>query len=375
MAAKRSATPTPLPRGELLRALDAIAPPRLALEWDNVGLLVAGDDAITGVLCALDITEQVIAEAVKKGANAVVAHHPLIFHPLRHLRGEDDVQRAVAAAIRAGVNCVAAHTNLDAAPRGCNATLAALLELEDAAPLQPDVVEPWRKIAVFTPADHVERVRRAMSAAGAGRIGEYDECSFELAGTGTFRPGARAQPYSGTRGTLAREAEVRLEMLVAESAVPAVIDAMVAAHPYEEVAYDVFVLANPGRPAGVLWRGALAKAESADAFTARVKAALGVETVRAAYGARRVRTVALCSGAGGSFITNWPAAVADAYVTGDVSYHQMQRAVALGITVVDPGHGPTEQPAVRALAAQLRAALAGLPVAVARTSTDPVRFV
>ncbi len=368
------ASPT-VPRARLHAILDTIAPPHLALDWDNVGLLVAGDDPITGVLCALDMTERVVQEAVKTGANAVVAHHPLLFHPLKHLRNEDDVQRTVAAAIRAGVNGFAVHTNLDAAPAGCNATLAGLLGLHDAGPLRADVTDPWRKIAVFTPPDHVDRVRAAMCTAGAGVIGAYTECSFETTGTGTFRPSAAADPYSGTRGALNREPEVRLEVLAPRSGLEPVLEAMRRAHPYEEVAYDVYVLDSPGQAAGVLWSGALPEALTPTAFCTRVKEALGVDTVRAAFGKRRIRLVAVCSGAGGGLITDWPAAVADAYVTGDVSYHQMQRAVALGMTVVDPGHGPTERPAIRALAAQLRAALPDIPVAVARTSTDPVRFV
>lgn len=366
---------TTVSRARVHAALDAIAPPRLALDWDNVGLLVAGGDPITGVLCALDITEGVIAEATRKGANAVIAHHPLIFRPLSHLRDEDDVQRTVAAAVRAGVNCFAAHTNLDAAPEGCNATLAGLLGLTDARPLRADVTDDWRKIVVFTPPNHVDRVRSAMCHAGAGLIGAYTECSFESAGTGTFRPGRGATPYSGTRGALSREPEVRLEVRAPHSQVAAVVAAMQGAHPYEEVAYDVYLLANPGVPAGVLWSGRLPAALSPSAFSAHVKQALGVGTVRAAFAKRRVRHVAVCSGAGGSLITEWPAGVADAFVTGDVSYHQMQRAVALGMTVVDPGHGPTEQPAVRALARLLRRALPGLPVLVGRTQTDPVRFV
>ena len=364
-----------IPRPQVQQALDAIAPPRLALEWDNVGLLVAGAERITGILCALDITERVVAEAVRKRANAIIAHHPVIFHPLTHLRDEDDTQRAVAAALRARVNCFAAHTNLDAAPHGCNATLARVLGLEEAGPLRADRTDAWRKIAVFTPADHIDPVRTAMCAAGAGIIGAYTECSFETPGPGTFRPGAGADPFSGTRGALNREPEIRLELLVSASNVAAVVQAMQRAHPYDEVAYDVYVLDNPGVGTGVLWTGRLPKPLSATAFCAHVKDALGVDTVRAAFARRRVRTVAFCSGAGGSLIPQWSTAVADAYVTGDVSYHHMQRAVALGMSVVDPGHGPTEQPAVRALAAQLRAALPAIPVAVARTPTDPVRFV
>lgn len=369
------ATPATIPRARLHAALDALAPPRLALDWDNVGLLVAGEEAVTGVLCALDITERVVAEAVKQGANAVVAHHPVIFRPLKHLRAEDDTQRAVAAALRAGVNCFAAHTNLDAAPDGCNATLARLLGLADAQPLRADTTDPWRKIVVFTPAEHVDRVRSAMCFAGAGVIGAYTECSFETPGTGTFRPGKAATPYSGRRGALSREAEVRLEVLTPLSGVERVVEAICAAHPYEEVAYDVYVLDNPGQPAGVLWGGHLPNALTPAAFCAHVKAALGVAIVRAAFARGSIRRVALCSGAGGSLITDWSAAPADAYVTGDVSYHQMQRAVALGMTVVDPGHGPTELPAMRALVSVLRLALPEIPVRLARTTTDPVRFV
>lgn len=368
-------SPPTIPRAQLDAALETIAPRRLALDWDRVGLLIAGADQITGVLCTLDITPAVVAEAQRKGANAVVAHHPLIFHPLTHLRDEDDVQRAVVAAVRADVNCYAAHTNLDAAPGGCNATLAAVLGLEEAGPLHADVTDPWRKVVVFTPPDHVDRVRSAMAAAGAGVIGAYTECSFESPGTGTFRPGAGATPFSGTRGALSRDAEVRLEMLVAASLLPPVISAMTRAHPYEEVAHDIYPLENSGRPAGVLWRGRLPKPLRPAAFAETVKAALGVTTVRATFARDRIRTVALCSGAGGSLITHWTAAVANAYVTGDVSYHQMQRAAALGMSVIDPGHGPTEQPAIRALAARIRATLAHIPVFVARTNTDPVRFV
>lgn len=352
----------------IMAALERLAPRSLAAGWDNVGLLVGSpEQEVASLLVTLDVTPQVAGQAVTDGVDMIVAHHPLIFKTLSAIRTDTPQGRTLAALLAAGIAVAAAHTNLDAAAGGVNDVLAARLGLTGLRPLVVDGRERLLKLAVFVPEGHVEDVRRALAAAGAGHIGNYSHCTFQAAGTGTFLPLEGTQPFLGEQGKLEYAAECRLETILPEKIAVPVIDAMLKAHPYEEVAYDLYALENPGREFGLGRVGRLAAPEPFAVFADRVTAALGLSHLRIAGPTdREVGTVAVCGGSGGNFLAIAAAAGADVLVTGDVKYHEALEAAAVGLTLVDAGHFATERPVVEALAGYLAgcAAEGGWDVAI-----------
>jgi dinuclear metal center YbgI/SA1388 family protein len=339
---------------ELVAAVETLAPAALAESWDNVGLLV-GDPTteVTTVLVALDATPEAIAQAEEAGAQLLVTHHPLIFAPLKRVVEDGGTGTLVRRLTAAGCGLLAAHTNLDNAPEGLNAYVAHLFGLRDLRPLAPSAARPLLKLVVYVPADHADAVREAITAAGAGHIGNYADCTFSTPGEGTFRPGADTDPFIGTPGVLERVAEVRLETVVPKAVLGRVLPAMLAAHPYEEVAYDLLPLENAWPGAGLGRIGTLEEPTTAAIFHALVQELLNASSARLLGDPQRtVRTVALCTGSGGDLLD--AARGADLFLTAEVKHHQALRARDLGLAVIDAGHYPTERPAVDLLAGYLK---------------------
>ena len=344
---------------DLLGLLHGLYPPDLAEEWDNVGLQVGDPTApVERVLVALDPGGSAVAAASGQGAQLLVTHHPLLFKPLQRLTPEDPVGRVVWQAVRNGVAIVSAHTNLDVAADGLNDWLAARLELTAAEPLQPTAGHLF-KLVVFVPADHVEAVAEALFAAGAGHLGGYDQCSFRTAGVGTFRPGPGTTPFIGEAGRRERVEEARLEIVVPQRRLSRVLEKLIKAHPYEEVAYDLVPLANtlPGTGLGRI--GHLVEPVTLTALADRLKVVLDCQTVRLVGAPERaVGKVAVCGGSGAGLIQEAKRRGADVLVTGDVQYHEARLAEDLGLALLDAGHFATERPAVGELAARLGAGAA-----------------
>ena len=363
---------------DLVAALDAAAPRGQAAEWDNVGLLV-GDAAaeVSRVVCALDLTPAVIAEAAAAGAEAIVTHHPILFAKTGRVTTGTLEGSMVLDLARRGIAHVAAHTNLDAAPDGVSVALARALGVaapEILAPLDGALV----KLVVFAPRDAAGAVRAALHGAGAGQIGDYTEASFSSAGTGRFRPDAHAEPAVGTAGggTEAVDEE-RVEVLVERWRLGAAVRAMQAAHPYEEVAYDVYALGNAHRTVGFGAVGDLAAPLALDAFLASVSEALDADALHVvADGDREIARVAVCGGSGMRFLGAARAAGADAYVTADVTYHRFFEALdpdgTPGIALVDAGHFQTERLA-ETLLVDIVGRIAGVEARRTATRTSPVR--
>ena len=358
---------------DVLAALDRLAPSHLCLDGDPRGLLVGDPGAeVSRLVVALDVTPAVAATAERLGAQMAIAHHPLIYHPLRAVRADEPHPGGVVlSCIRAGVAVACAHTNWDVAPGGVNDVLAALLGLEDVRPLQTTYRELLVKVAVFVPTENRAAVLEAMANVGAGAIGDYDRCGFWAEGTGTFRPLPGARPHVGTVGAAETVNESRLEMIAPESRWRAVVDAMIAAHPYEEVAYDVYPLKNVAREFGIGRVGTLPAPLAPDALLARVQAALSFDAVRLVGPAdHTVRTVAVCGGAGAFLLPDALAAGADALVTSDVRHHEFVDAESRGFLLLDAGHAATETPGARELARRLAADLAPSGVAVTFVDSD-----
>ncbi len=349
---------------DICDAIESWAPRGLAYEWDKPGLSIGHPSAVVKkVLVCLTVTREVFQTAKKAQANLVVSHHPFIFDPLKHLRSDDPHTRLCLDFAKSDIACYAAHTNLDVISGGVSGVLANALGLLNPMPLFSVNHASLFKLVTFVPESHLERVRDAVSEAGAGVIGDYTHCSFSAPGTGTFRPGAKANPFSGEKGAVNEEPERRFETLVPKVRLASVLRALLSAHPYEEVAYDIVPLENRDSTISLGIKGTLKEPVRLAAFARSVKSALRLNHVRMVGPPKKqVHTVAVLGGAGGAEVRSIPNDV-DVYVTGDVKYHEAQAALLRGLAVIDAGHAGTEKGIVPVMASFLRSRFRGLPVA------------
>lgn len=356
-------------------------PPAEAAAWDHVGLQV-GDPAATveRVLVALDVTSGVVAEAADGPPTLVLAHHPLLFQPLRSLTPASAAGRTALAAARAGVTVAAAHTNLDVARDGAGTSdpVAGLLGLQEVTPLTTELREGQRTTLVtFVPEEAVDAVIDALSAAGAGRVGDYERCSFRVAGTGTFRPSEGSDPYSGAVGEDAAEPEIRLELTVPRVRVGGVIRALRAVHPYEEAAYHLIPVIE-GAEVGFGRVGRLPVPRRLEDLAELVRSDLPAPHLRfAGDPGRIIERVATVGGAGDGLIGAAITAGAELYITGDLRHHVTLDALEQGLAMIDAGHHATEvaamPPWIERLAALAVARGLTAPVVASRTPTGPWR--
>ncbi len=358
--------------GDLVRAMDSIAPERLAAQWDNVGLLV-GDQAspLSRVLLAIDCTIEVLDEARRDRSEAIVSYHPPIVEATKRL-----VAGSIAfEAARSGIAIHSPHTALDVAEGGTNDVLADALSMADREPLRVlEEPESEHKLVTFVPLSHVDAVSRAVFAAGAGRIGKYSSCGFRAAGTGTFFGEAGAHPAVGQSGRLEECAEVRFETLVPIDRVDDVLRALRGAHPYEEVAFDLVRLATRPTRRGVGRVGVVESASVAQ-LVDRIKAVLDVRHVLVAGPVERtVSRVAVCAGSGGDLVAEALASRAELLLTGELRHHDALRASAAGLTVVCVLHSVSERVALGALERRLAPHLPGVSIGRSRADRDPFVF-
>lgn len=348
---------------DALHALREFAPETWAEEWDNVGLQFGREDApLRRAMACLDVTEETLEAAREAEVDFIVAHHPVLFRPPKTLREDHPEGRLIAALVRANLAFYAAHTNVDVAPGGTNDALADVLGLADTRPLLPGPEQRQYKIAVFTPPEAVPAVIQVAARAGAGVIGDYSHCTFRSPGTGTYLPLEGANPYAGTVGQLEEAREERLEVLVPERRLGAVLEAVRSAHPYEEMAYDLYPLKNTGPAIGLGRVGRLSAPMPLDEFAERVEARLNAGYVDVTRGAETVQTVAVCGGSCGKFIEAAHRSGADVFVTSEIGHHQKLLARSLGLSLVEASHAATELPVVPVLARVLRDALPGVEV-------------
>jgi dinuclear metal center YbgI/SA1388 family protein len=347
--------------GDWLALVHDRYPPGEAASWDHVGLQV-GDPAwpIERVLVALDVTGEVVAEAAAGPPTLLLAHHPLLFRPLSALTPASAAGRTALAAARAGVAVAAAHTNLDVARDGAGTSdpVAEVLGLTQRRPLTNEVREGGRcKLVVFTPPEAVAAVIDGVAAAGAGRIGDYERCTFRVAGTGTFRPLPGSDPYSGEGiGEDAEEDELRLEVELPTSRTGDVVRALLASHPYDEVAYDLVPLLD-GATVGFGVVGRLPEPQPLHAVAASIRDDLPAPHLRVAGDPERsITDVAVVGGAGDALIGAALGAGVDLFVTGDLRHHVTLDALEQGLSLIDAGHHATEVAAMPAWIERLWAA-------------------
>lgn len=354
--------------------LNRSIPPQLQESYDNSGLL-AGDPEreISRVLITLDVTEEVIHEAVDKDCGLVIAHHPLIFKGLKSLTGKNMVERCVILALKHDIAIYAAHTNLDHLHGGVSFALAEKLGLKESRVLRPmDGV--LRKLVTFCPDDHADKVREAIFRAGAGHIGAYDSCSYNTEGFGTFRAGEGADPFVGKIAELHNEKEQRIETIFPHWKQDEVLQAMFKAHPYEEVAYDIYPLENKDPVSGPGAVGELDPPEQLISFLKKIKSICGTGMIRHTDPhSTDVERVALCGGAGSFLIPDAIAAGADVFITADLKYHDFFLAEGR-ITLVDAGHFETEQFACEILGHMLSENFPNFAVLKSESKTNPVNY-
>ena len=341
---------------DVVGMLHKLCPSTLAEDWDNVGLQV-GDPSTTinKILVCLDAEELAVETARNQGAQLIIAHHPLIFRPLKRISPTDTTGKVLFSAIQNNIAIASAHTNLDRAADGLNDWLAATLELAAAVPLEKPATNNFSKIVVYVPAGHETDVMTALFSAGAGSIGDYDQCSFRVAGTGSFRGATTTAPFIGAPGEFEETGEYRLETIVPRVGITKAVEALVKAHPYEEVAYDIIPLANTDSSVGLGRIGHLATPLALEAFAGRVKALLGSEALRMVGDpTQKISKVAVCGGSGMCVYNEAVRQGADCLVTGDIKFHEAQRARNDGVALIDAGHFPTERIMVSELSNRLR---------------------
>lgn len=361
----------------IVSCLEEFAPPSLAADWDNVGLLL-GDRgaAVRRVLTCLTVTPESAAEAIDTGAQLLVTHHPVLFRAVKRLTADTAEGCMLYDLIRAGVAVYSPHTALDDASGGINESLARRLGVIDLAPLRPQEGPRLCKLVVFVPDADLAKVSDALFAAGAGHIGPYSQCSFRLAGTGTFFGSEKTNPTIGEKGRREEVSEWRLEAICPEAKVAAVVAALRRAHSYEEPAYDVYPLCPAKLAVGTGRVGRLAAPVELEAFARSVRTALGCGPVQVIGAARRlVERVAIVCGAGGDMLGDAVQARADVFLTGEMRFHDYLTAAARGVALCLPGHYATERFALEELAERLRTRWPDLEVSASQRETDPVRWV
>ena len=363
---------------DIQEIIEQWAPPDIAWERDNVGLQVGSfSDRVQGIIVALDVHEHTVIETRRRRANLIISHHPLLFSPVRSVMTGSRSGRLLQLLLGQGINVYSAHTNLDFTQGGTSFALARRLQLQNVSFLhQP--YRPLKKIVTFVPAEHVEAVSTAMTGAGAGTIGKYTHCSFRSEGMGTFLGAEGSKPAIGSSGRLERVPEVRMEMVVPDRHVDSVVRAMRAAHPYEEVAFDVYPMENVSNDYGAGVIGTLKRPMTLKSFLRHVRQSLGTPFLRfTGNPAIRISTVSACGGSGSDLIDAAIHKGADAFVTADVKYHAFQEAEGR-IALVDAGHFETEVPVLQDVARRLKSEMQKkghpVPVHVSRISKNPVRY-
>ena len=359
---------------EITDYLEGLAPLSSQESYDNCGLIIGGaDKEVNGVLVSLDCIESTVEEAIRLGVNMIVAHHPIVFSGLKKINGKNYIERTILKAIKNDVAIYAIHTNFDNYNYGVNDEIGQRLKLKDLRVLAPKK-GVLTKLACFVPIDSVDHVSDAMFNAGAGSIGDYAECSFRSTGTGTFMPMNGANPVVGELGKRQSESEFRLEVLVSNHLLEQVVMAMKNAHPYEEVAYEMFAILNENQTEGAGMIGELENPVDELEFLEFVKTTFDCGVIRHTnLLGRKIERVAFCGGAGSFLLNQAKRADADIFITGDFKYHEFFDSENQ-IVIADIGHFESEQFTSDKLAAILTKKFPKFAVHLTKINTNPINY-
>ncbi|MCE7066740.1 Nif3-like dinuclear metal center hexameric protein [Dyadobacter sp. CY326] len=359
---------------EVINALEQLAPPSYQESYDNAGLIVGtGQEEVTGVLLTLDVTEDVVAEAINRNCNLIVAHHPIVFKGLKKLNGKNYVERTVLKAIKNDIAIYATHTNLDHVTNGVNWHIAQILGLQNVRILAPKK-QALSKLTFFSPIANTQAILAALHEAGAGNIGNYSNCSFRTEGTGTFMPNDAANPVIGKNGAQEEVKEHRAELIFPSYLESAVMTALRRAHPYEEVAYYINSLENENQEVGAGAYGELQEPLETDAFLHLLKEKMNLQVIKhTAPHSQTVQRVAVCGGAGSFLLANALQSKADVFVTADYKYHEFFDAEDR-IMICDIGHYESEVFTKNLLYNYLSGKFSNFALCLSEVNTNPVRY-
>ena len=352
----------------MLELMDEIAPLKNSMDWDNCGLLVDANEEINGILVCLDVTKAIIDEADKKGCNLIISHHPVIFKEINKISSND----IVFYAVKKGISIYSAHTNIDIADDGLNHELANILELID-IDFMNGYDNPYKKIVVNSLADNAERIKQALVKIGAGEIGEYSECMFEIKGIGSFRPSDKANPHIGEKNKLGVVDEIKIECICESDKVNSAIKAIKEAHDYEHPAVDIFTLDYPSKSFSFGRIGKLKKTKKLSDFAVDLKEKLNVEAIRISGNMdKNISKVAVCCGSGADMTKSAFELDADVLVTGEIKHNHYIDAELMGLSLIDAGHYDTEKHFMELIIKSLQHAFDSIQcnVAVSRTEIE-----
>ena len=359
---------------DIIAVIEKFAPRALQEDYDNSGLNIGDtEEAATGCLVCLDVTEEVLAEAMSLNVNFIISHHPVIFDKLSRITGQSTAEKIVMKAIRQGIAIYALHTNLDNLHSGVSRILGRKIGLNDMKVLRTSK-GLLRKLVTFCPREQAGKVREAIFTAGAGHIGKYDQCSFNTEGTGSFRGNESTNPFVGESGQLHYEPETRIETIFPFYLEKEIVRALLEAHPYEEVAYDIYKLENDFDKVGMGMIGMLEQEMSEIEFLQHLKVSLGTGCIRhSELLGKKVRRVAVCGGSGSFLIQDAIRNRADFFVTADLKYHQFQQA-ASEIVLADVGHYESEQFTCELVSEHLKKNFPKFAVLISETPVNPVNY-
>lgn len=359
---------------DIVKTIESFAPFAFQESYDNSGLILGYDNQeVKKVLISLDCTEEVVNEAIDKGCNVIINHHPLIFSGIKKINGNNATERIIIKCLQNNISVIAVHTNLDNAANGLNKGICDLLELKNTKILQP-LKGNLKKLVTFCPVDYAEKVREAIFAAGAGHIGDYDCCSYNVEGKGTFRGLENTNPFVGEIGKLHHENEVRIETIYPNHLQSRIISALIQSHPYEEVAYDIYPLDNAYEKAGAGMFGELENPLTEKEFLKMLKEKFNLSVIRhSEFLNKDIRKVAVCGGSGSFLIKNAVNKGVDAFVTADIKYHQFFEPEK-NFFLADIGHYESEKIAIEILYQLIIKNFTTFAVLKSQTQTNGINY-
>ncbi|MCI6737891.1 MAG: Nif3-like dinuclear metal center hexameric protein [Intestinibacter sp.] len=328
----------------LIQKIESKYPTNLAYSWDNVGLLVGDyEKEIKKILVTLEANEAVVDEAIKNKVDLVITHHPFIFSKISRVNSGDLKGRLILKLIKNDISLYSMHTNFDIAKDGLNDYFMEIMGFKNCEILEETHSEKLYKLAVYVPVGYEDKIREVLGANNAGYIGNYSHCTFNTKGKGTFKAEEGTNPFIGEIGYIEKADEVKIETVVQESILNKVVQEVIKAHPYEEVAYDVYELQNQGQKEGLGRISTLDKEMTLEELANKIKSTLNMDKIRLVGNLdSKINRVALCTGAGSDLVKLSKAKGADVLITGDMKYHEAQDALDMGMNVIDCGHFDTE---------------------------------
>lgn len=358
---------------DIIKEIENFAPSAYQETYDNAGLIIGNtSDVCTGILCTLDITDKVIDEALQNNLNLIIAHHPILFTPIKQLTGKNHVEKCIIKAIKNNINLYAAHTNADNIYTGVNYEIANKLELSNLRILQPKN-KILKKLVTFVPVSHLQNVQKALFNAGCGHIGNYDSCSFYTEGKGTFRGNEHTNPFVGEQQQFHIEPEARLETIFEAYKEPQIIKTLLSAHPYEEVAYDIYLLENYHQKVGSGIIGELKKETDIKSFLELIKKTFHQPLIRYTTYNQPIQKIALCGGSGSFLLNTAILQNAHAFISSDFKYHQFFEAEHK-IMIADIGHFEAEQFTPQIFYKIIKDKFPNFATLLSKTNTNPIKY-